>query len=143
GVVPGQQLVGVGGEAEEVVLLLHALDGRQVDPAQLAVALGDDVVLALGLLAPDAVHAVVLGLVDVVSQAVPHLGDGGPVPRLRGPDEVVVGDPDLLPALLESGGDPVAVGLWILAALARDAFDLLAVLVEAGQEEDVVLPEPG
>ena len=41
------------------------------------------------------------------------------------------------PGLLKLRGDLVAVGLRVDAALAGDALDLLAVLVEAGQEEDV------
>src|SRR5262249_31321215 len=72
-------------------------------------------------------------------QALPHLGNSGLVARLGRADEVVVRDPDAPPRLLELFGDAVAVGLWIDALLARDPFDLLAVLVEAGQEEDVLL----
>jgi hypothetical protein len=65
------------------------------------------------------------------------------VARLGRADEVVVRDADALPGLLELAGDLVGVRLRLHAALARDAFDLLAVLVEAGQEEDVVLAVAG
>ena len=137
--VPLEQLRRVLRQSEEVVLLLDPLDRRPVNLADLLAVLGVDVVLGLRRLAADAVHAVVLGLVDVAGrcQPLPHLGDRRLVARLGRADEVVVRDPDARPRRLELLGDAVAVRLRLHSLLARDALDLLAVLVEAGQEEDV------
>jgi len=62
------------------------------------------------------------------------------VDGVGGADEPVVADLELLPQVLEPRRDRVAVGLGLHALLARDALDVLPVLVGAGQEEDVVAP---
>jgi hypothetical protein len=47
-------------------------------------------------------------------------------------------DPETTPGVLEACGDLVAVGLGLLTLPARDALDLLPVLVEPRQEEGLV-----
>ncbi len=133
-----QQSRGVGGELEEVVLLLQHLHGLLVDgaellPGVLALAV-DQVGGGLVLLAADAVRALVTALVDLalVVQILHELLDPGRVPVLGGADEVVVGDfqvfPEGLPRLLDQLVGPLLrtdpVGL-------RGAHDLLTVLVRA------------
>ncbi len=142
--VPLEQLRRVLRKSKEVVLLLDPLDRRPVNLADLLAVLGVDVVLGLRRLAADAVHAVVVGLVDVagVSQPLPHLGDCRLVARLGRADEVVVRDLGARPGRLELLGNLVAVRLRLHSLLACDALDLLAVLVEAGQEEDVLCRIP-
>ena len=58
--------------------------------------------------------------------------------RLGGADEIVVGQFQLLGERLPVGRQFVAVGLRRFAFRQRRLLDLLAVLVEAGQEEDLL-----
>ncbi len=123
-------------ELEEVVVLLH-LDHRS--PVHGAVAV-DQLVLGVVVLARDAVQARVGSQLDepVVVDPLEELLDDGVVARLGGADEVVVGDVEALPRLLEAGrravrpllgGGPVGLGRL---------HDLGAVLVGARHEPHVV-----
>ena len=137
-----EQPVRVGGEAEEVVLLDHALDGPLVDRAEAV----DEVVLGVVGLARHAVQALVRPQVDVVPAVVvdrvEELLDRGRVARLGGPDVVVVGDvqagPDLLPTRLHLV-DPLLGGH---APLLGGPLELQAVLVGAGEVEDLLAAQP-
>ena len=76
-----------------------------------------------------------------LDQTVPQILAGGDMARLGGPDEVVVRDPQRRPQVAEVRLHLVAVLLRRQAPLLRGLLDLLAVFVDARQEEDV-LPEP-
>ena len=92
--VPLEQAVCVAAELEEVVLLLHVLDGRAVDRA---VAV-DQLVLGVVRLARDAVQALVGAELDVagVVAGLQQRLDAAVVARLGRADEVVVGDVEQL-----------------------------------------------
>ncbi len=131
-------------QPEEVVLLLGPLARALVvgaDVARLA-----QLVFGLEALAARAVPAGVGALVDRRApergqralQAPPQLEHAALVALFGGADEVVVGEPVAPPQLAEVGRQAVAVLLLADAPLARDALDVLAVLVGAGQPEDVV-----
>ena len=64
--------------------------------------------------------------------------DGTGLALLRGTDEVVVGDLELAPEVLEGRYQRVAPGLRRHVVGGGGLGDLLAVLVEAGEELDVV-----
>ncbi len=139
--VEGEQAVLVAREAEEVVLLGDVLDDRAVDRAALAVV---ELVLLVVELAAHAVEALVAVELDVAAVVDPleellhrHL-----VPGLGGADVVVVGDVEVVPRGTEEGA--VAVGpleRGDVVGLGRP-LDLEPVLVGAGEEHDVVAPEP-
>ncbi len=118
-------------EPEVVRLLLHDLDGTLVHGAQPV----DQLLLGVELLARDAVRALVVGEVDValLLQLPPQRLHLGLVIGVRRADEVVVRDAELPPRLAVAPRDLVGVGLRRLAALLRDARDLLPVLVGAGE----------
>ena len=146
-VVERQELVLEGGEPEEVGLLLDALQRTAAVRAEvlalgaaLLVGLLDLVLGEVGLLR-DAVPAVVAALVEVAGlpHALPEVLDRVVLARLGGADEVVVGDLELLPEVLEERRLAVAPLLrGGKAVLPGGLGDLLAVLVHAGQELDVV-----
>ena len=137
-----QQLLhglGVFRETEEVGLLLGVLDG--------AAAVGALAVDELGLgpeaLAVLAVFAAVLALVDVavVVHLAEHALDGLDVIIVGRADEAVVGDVHQLPQVkdaLLAGDDPVDEFLGRDARSLGLGLDLLAVLVGARQEHDVI-----
>ena len=134
------------GELEEVALLLHALEravavGAEVGTgrAVLLVALLDLGLGEVGLVG-HAVPAVVAALVKVAGllHALPEVLHGLVLARLGGADEVVVGNLELLPELLEVRGLGVSPLLRRHAVLGSGLGDLLAVLVHAGEELDVV-----
>ncbi|MNL67288.1 hypothetical protein D3C87_1918550 [compost metagenome] len=62
--------------------------------------------------------------------------------RVAGADEAVVGDAEGFPDFLGLGGDVVHEGLGRDAGGVRGLLDLVAVLVEAGQEEDLLAAQP-
>ena len=137
-VVPVEQALLEAAEAEEVVLLLEVLDRALVDRAQVA---GVELVVGVVLLAGDAVLALVDVELDVagVVAALQQFGDADPVALLGGADEVVVGDVQPLPRLGEQRGDRVDELLRRSCRRPRRALlHLLAVLVGAGEELDVV-----
>ena len=126
-----------GGEPEEPVLLLLAVERDAVDRAGVALR---DLVLRLEVRAAGAVPALVQALVDVpvVVHALHERLDALLVARVARADEEVVGGVDARHQRLEAGG--VAVG----ELLRRDALalggerDRLAVLVGAREEEHVL-----
>ena len=132
-----EQPVPEAGEAEEVVLLLELVDGRLVDRAQAA---WQQLVVGVVRLAAHAVLAAVVVELDVagVVAALQQLGDRGVVARFGGADEVVVGDVEAAPRRGEARGDPVGELLRSEPRRGRRLLDLLAVLVGAGEELDVV-----
>ena len=126
---------------EEVVLLLDEGERGLVIGA-LAV---HDLLLGVEALAAVAVPAAVLAEVDLarVVEALQDLLHHLLVPRLGGADEVVVGDAEAPPRLLEDAPRsrprrPAAR----LPGLGRHLGDLVAVLVGAGEEIDAVAGEP-
>ena len=121
---------------EEVVALLAELGLRLVVGA-LAV---DELRLRVEALAAHAVVAAVLAEVDVarVVDLLEDVLDGLDVVFVGGADEVVVGDGKLGPEVAELGADPVGEGLGRLVVLPGRLGDLVAVLVGARHEEDVV-----
>jgi hypothetical protein len=106
----------------------------------------DQLVLAVIRLAGDAVQALVPTQIDVVAAVVvdglEEPGDRGLVPGFGGPDVVVVGDVQELPGLPPPGLHPVDELLRLEPLLPGGLGHLLAVLVGAGQEEDLLSPEP-
>ncbi len=126
-----------GRQAEEVVLLRFPAQLDLVDRAAVAV---ENLVLHLEVGAARAVPALVQALVDVavVVGALQHLLDLALVLLIGGADEEVVGDAELGHQRLETLG--VAVGeLLRLEPLGMGGVgDRFAVLVGAGQEEDVL-----
>ncbi len=138
----------VGRQPEEEVLLLRPLAGSLVIGADVARLL--QLLLVLEALAARAVPARVGAAVDGVApvgclrdpQLLPEAQHAALVDQVGGADEAVVADVVALPQLAEGRRDPVAVLLLGDALLARDTLDVLAVLVGAGQEEDVVAGEP-
>ena len=145
-VIELEQLVLEGGKLKEVGLLLHALErtvavGAQVlaDAAVLLVALLDLRVGEVGLVR-HAVPAVVAALIQVAGllHALPQILHGMMLARLGGADEVIVGDLELAPKLLEVRSLAVGPLLRRHVVLGCGLGDLLAVLVHAGQKLDVI-----
>jgi len=135
--VPRQQAVLEPAQAEEVVLLLH-LDDLAAAAAVLLHVAGGDV-----LLVRDRVPASIGAELDVAGlvAGLEERADRLVVTGLGGADELVVGDVEEPPRVLEplhgavgplEGGDAVGLG---------GLLDLEAVLVRAGQIEDVVSSE--
>ncbi len=135
--VPVEQPVLEATQAEEVVLLLDALDRPLVYSAQIARI---ELVVGVVLLAGDAVLALVEIELDVagVVAALQQFGDADLVTLLGGADEVVVGDVQLLPRLLIQRGDRVGEVLRRQAGGLGGLLHLLAVLVGAREEVHVV-----
>ena len=126
-----------GGEPEEPVLLLLAVERDAVDRAGVALR---DLVLGLEVRAAGAVPALVLALVDVpvVVHALHERLDALLVARVARADEEVVGGVDARHQRLEAGGVAVRELLRRHAlALGRER-DRLAVLVGAREEEHVL-----
>jgi hypothetical protein len=145
-VIELEQAVLERGELEEVGLLLHALERATAVGAEV-LALG--VVLLVGLrdlglgevgLLGDAVPAVVGALVEVAGllHALPEVLHGVVLALLGGADEVVVRDLELTPEVLEEGRLGVAPLLRGHAMGGSGLGDLLAMLVHAREELDVV-----
>jgi hypothetical protein len=64
------------------------------------------------------------------------------VPRFRGTDEVVVGDPEPAPGVAKGRRDLVGIALRRHARLRRRLGDVVAVLVGAGQEIHPIARQP-
>src|SRR5262249_10157886 len=100
--------------------------------------------LGIEALAAHAVVAFVLSLVDV--PRVPERAEQRlhtlDVPRLRGPDEVVVGDVEALPDSLERLGHLIAVDLGIQPLLAGGLLDVGRMLVVPHEEPRVEARQP-
>ena len=145
-VIELEQLVLERRELKEVGLLLHALErtvaiGAQVlaDAAVLFVALLDLRIGKVGLVG-HAVPAVIAALIQVAGllHALPQILHGVMLARLGGTNEVVVGDLELAPKLLEVRSLAVGPLLRRHVVLGCSLGDLLAVLVHASQELDVI-----
>ena len=135
-----EQLVLVGGEPEEVVLLLDPLGDGVVQRA-LAV---DELVLGLERLAADAVEARVDVLVDVavVVDALQELADERLVAFVARPDEEVGLGVQPWRQAAPGLGDLVDVLLSAEALTLSDPPDLRRVLVDAGEKEGLVAALP-
>ena len=132
-VVEREQLVLVGREPEEPVLLLDPL---RLDPVVRALAV-DELVLVLEGLAPDAVETGVDVLVDVavVVDPLQEVLDESLVPLIGRPDEVVDRRVDARRQLLPGDDDLIDVLLGREPLLRSDPCDLVCVLVDSGEEE--------
>ncbi len=141
GLVPLDQLVLEGTQSEEVVLLLEQVHRGPVDGAQPAL---QQLVLGVVLLAGHAVEAAV-GVLDDPSVLVDpgqELLDGALMPGLGGPDEVVVGNVQVGPGRGKAGSQLIRPLLGGDPMLLGRPGHLLAVLVGAGEEEDLIAEEP-
>ena len=109
------------------------------DAAVLLVALLDLRISEVGLVR-HAIPTVVAALIQVTGllHALPQILHGMMLARLGGADEVVVGNLELAPKLLEVRGLAIGPLLRRHAMLGCGLGDLLAVLVHAGQELDVI-----
>src|SRR5262249_20179472 len=137
-VVELEQLITELRQRREVPRLAAAQRGRPVvgtAPASLL-----DLLLRLELLAALAVEALVLALVNVavVEDLLDELAAALVMPRLAGLDEIVEGDFQRAPDLLELTGHVVAVFLRITAQLGGLLRHLDRVLGVAHQEEGVI-----
>src|SRR5680860_349019 len=126
-----------GGEAEEPVLLAQLLQLDLVDRAGLA---GAKLALGLEVGAARAVPAFPDALVDpaVVVDALHDLGDALGVARVGGADEEVVGRVDGRHQRFELGGVAVGQLLRRHTLALGGVLDRLAMLVGAGEEEDIL-----
>ncbi len=118
--------------AEEVVGLDDSVDFA---PALRAVAV-DEVFFGEEALAADAVPAFVFCAVDFVAvvEILQHFLNDDFVTLFGGADEIVVGDFETLPQLLEADNGLVALLLRRQSVFIGGLLDLLAVFVGAGQE---------
>ena len=141
-----EQLILESGKLKEVGLLLHALErtvavGAQVlaDAAVLLVALLDLRIGEVGLVG-HAIPTVVAALIQVAGllHALPQVLHGMMLARLGGANEVIVGNLELAPKLLEVRSLAVGPLLRRHVVLGRGLGDLLAVLVHTSQELDVI-----
>ena len=133
------QPVPVGGEPEEVVVLLQHHHGALVDRAEAV----DDLGGLVEALAGHAVRPLVLAEIDValVGELLRQPLHRADMALLRRADEVVVGDLEPLPDLLPAGHDPVGPCLRIEPGGSGRQGDLLAVLVGSGEEMDPLAAE--
>ena len=137
--------VPVVGELEEPVLLLRPLD--LAPGVERAAPVLEFLVLLEGF-APGAVVALVLRAaeVPVLGDPLHERGHAAVVARFRGPDEVVVRQPQAAPDVQERLGDPVDPFRGGRSLLLRLLLDLLPVLVHPDEKVDVVpagAPVPG
>ena len=134
-VVVREQFVAKLGELEEPVLLVNDLD---VTPAIGALAV-NKVALSELRLAWRAVVAIVGPLVEVaiVIELLHEVLDALDVTRLRRTDEIVVGDVEVAPQVGKLRDLAVAPLLRRHAVLGGRLGDLPAMLVHAGEEEDI------
>ena len=135
--------VRVLGQTEEIGLLLGVHNGA----AAVGAAAVDELALGPEALAGGAVLADILALVDVALfiHLLEDFLDGGNVVVVGGTDEAVIADVHQLPQILDALGaldDVVDELLRRNAGLLGLQLDLLAVLVGAGQELDVVALQP-
>ena len=132
-VVEREQAILVGGEAEEVVLLLDPFRNGAVDRT-LAV---DELPGGLELLAANAVVAGIGTLVDVavVIDPLEEVADEGLVALIARPDEEVGMGVQARREVAPAPRDRVDVVLRAQPLLLRDSEDLRRVLVDAGEEE--------
>ena len=141
GRIPVDQRLLKGAQFEEVVLFLQELERGSVVGAQIAL---EDLVGCVVALTGDTVETPIGVLVDVAVVVDPtqELLHAGGVPRLGGPDEVVVRDPETGPSLGEPGGHLVGPLQGSHPLLFGSPCHLLSVFVSAGQEEDIVTDQP-
>jgi hypothetical protein len=132
----------IGGEAEEIALLLDPFDGGARGRELLAaLARRQLAFIEIGLVA-DRVPAGVFAEIDVVLRhAAPEFLRAGLVPRLGRADEIVIGDAECVIERAELRRHLVDQRLRRDAELARRLFDFLPVLVHAGLEAHVITVE--
>ena len=135
--------VGILGQTEEVSLLLGVDNGA----AAVGAATVDELALGPEALAGGAVFADILALVDValLVHLLENLLDGGNMVVIGRADEAVIADVHQLPQILDALGaldDVIDELLRRNTGLLGLQLDLLAVLVGAGQELDVVTLQP-
>ena len=135
--------VRVLGQAEEIGLLLGVHNGA----AAVGAAAVDELALGPEALAGGAVLADILALVDVALfiHLLEDFLDGGNMVVVGGADEAVIADVHQLPQILDALGaldDVIDELLRRNTGLLGLQLDLLAVLVGAGQELDVVALQP-
>src|SRR5262249_35702758 len=120
-----------------VRLLLDALDRPLVQRADVA---GQELLLGLELLAPDAIPAFVVVEVDVLvgHDRLPQRLREILVALLGRTDEVVRGDLEVRPELAEARAHLRSERDWRLAALLRLALDLQSVLIGAREHARLV-----
>ena len=135
--------VGILGQAEEIGLLLGVHNGA----AAVGAAAVDELALGPEALTGGAVLADILALVDVALfiHLLEDFLDGGNMVVVGGADEAVIADVHQLPQILDALGaldDVIDELLRRNTGLLGLQLDLLAVLVGAGQELDVVALQP-
>ena len=121
----------------EIIVLLGGLGDFAVDLGPRAVRRA--VLVRQELLLPGRVPVGLLAFVDqaLVEELLQEPPDHLLVARLGRPDVIVVGDVEVAEHALEDGSDLVDERLRLDAALEGGLLDLLAVLVESGEEVDV------
>ena len=132
------QAVLVLAHAEEVVLLLD-VGGRGLVVRALAVLqllLGVETLAAVAVVTAVLPEIDVAGIVDVLQDP----ADRRLVVVVRGADEVIVGDAAGVPGGPEQRADPVRIRLGLGVVRGRRLSDLVAVLVRAGEQIDVLAP---
>jgi len=137
GIVVGQQLVLVRRQLEEPALLVHDLERAVARRAGVALR---GLLGGVEGLAGDAVEALVGSLVDVaaVVEDLDERRHAALVTRLGGTYEVVVGDVEQAPGLLIARRHGVGPLLRRHVVGGRGLLDLLAVLVQSGEEVHVI-----
>ena len=143
-VVEVEQLILVGGEAEEIALLLHPFDRRSGlgrEPRAVLVQMGL-VFGVIGLIA-DRVPAGIFVEIDVTGclHPPPDRLRGPIMARLGGADEIVVGAVQPLDHGAETRHVAIQQVLRRQTIPRRRLLDLLAVLVGAGEKEHVIAVE--
>ena len=130
----------IAAHPEEIVGLANALHGTS---ARRAVPL-DEVLFREIAFVADAVPSVVFRRVDLpaVVEILQHPLHDGLVAGFGGADEIVVGDAQALPQLLEADDGGVGLFLRRVAGLLRGLLHLLSVLIGAGQEPRIMPHQP-
>ena len=135
-----QQTVAIGRQPEVIDVFRDPLDNR---PAFLRPPVLDFGVAEKRLIG-DRIPAFILARVDVALrlQAPEDFRDDFFVARLGGPNKVIVGDIQILPAVPEPLRDSVRERLRRHALFGGGIGDFLRVFVRAGQEEDPLAAQP-
>ena len=137
--VPVEQAILESRQAEEVVLFLDIGGGLLVNRA---LAVDEFVFHEIRLARHAVLPAIHVGLdIARVVTRLQQLAHADFVALLGGANEVVVGDVESFPSLLEERGDGVGKGLWAHPSGIGRLLDLQAVFVGAGEQVHVVAEE--